>query len=153
MQVAEFDGAGVTGRKRVVFTLAAAAPDRTDSMDHMPCRQLMTPGDFGVAGFAATERTAFCQQIWSRRAVDRAVDATAAKQRGVGGVDNGIDAQAGDVGDDDLQPRRAELARSPVQAEAAALTATPLSARSCCNSPAWNISRMMSQPPTNSPFT
>jgi hypothetical protein len=28
-----------------------------------------------------------------------------------------------------------------------------LSANSCCNSPAWNISRMMSQPPTNSPFT
>jgi hypothetical protein len=92
MNVAEFDGAGVTGRKRVVFTLAAAAPDRTDSMDHMPCRQPIASGDFGVAGFAATERAAFCQQLRSRRAVDLAVDATAAKQRGVGGVDNGIDA-------------------------------------------------------------
>ena len=153
MDVAELDGAGVTTRKRVVFTLAAAAPDRTDSMDHTPCRQPIAPGDFGVAGFAATQRAAFCQQLRSRRAVDRAVDATAAKQRGVGGVDNGIDMQAGDVGDDDLEPRRAELARRPVQAEAAALTATPLSAKSCCNSPAWNISRMMSQPPTNSPFT
>ena len=39
------------------------------------------------------------------------------------------------------------------QAEAAALTVTPLSTNSCCNSPAWNISRMMSQPPTNSPLT
>jgi hypothetical protein len=153
MDVAELDRAGVTGCKRVIFTLSAAAPDRTDSMDHMPRRQPITPGDFGAAGFAAAERAAFCQQLRSRRAVDGAIDATAAEQRRVGGVDNGIDAQAGDVGDDDFQPRRAELARRPVQAEAAALTATPLSAKSCCNSPAWNISRMMSQPPTNSPFT
>jgi hypothetical protein len=28
-----------------------------------------------------------------------------------------------------------------------------LSASNCCSSPAWNISRMMSQPPTNSPLT
>jgi hypothetical protein len=28
-----------------------------------------------------------------------------------------------------------------------------LSAKSCCSSPAWNISRMISQPPTNSPLT
>ena len=153
MDLAEFDRTGVAGRKRVIFTLAAIVPDRTDSMDHMPRRQPITPGDFGVAGFAAMERAALRQQLRSGRTVDRAVNPTAAKQRGVGGVDNGIDVQAGDVGDDDLQPRRAELARRPVQAEAAALTATPLAAKSCCNSPAWNISRMMSQPPTNSPFT
>ena len=40
-----------------------------------------------------------------------------------------------------------------VAAAAAAATVTPLSANSCCSSPAWNISRMMSQPPTNSPLT
>ena len=153
MEVAKFDGAGVAGGKRVIFTLAAAVPDRTNGMDHMRRRQPITPGDFGVASAAAMERAAFRQQLRPGRAVDRAIDPAAAKQRGVGGVDNGIDAQASDVGDDDLQPRRTELARGPVQAEAAALTATPLSAKSFCNSPAWNISRMMSQPPTNSPLT
>ncbi len=153
MDVAKLDCAGVTRRKCVIFALAAAVPDRTDSMDYMPRRQPITPGDFGVAGLAATERAAFRQQFRPGRTVNCAIDATAAKQRGVRGVDNGIDTQAGDVGDDDLQPRRAKLARRPVQAEAAALTATPLSTKSCCNSPAWNISRMMSQPPTNSPFT
>ena len=71
----------------------------------------------------------------------------------VRGVDNGVNAQRGDVGNDDFEPRRADLACGQVQAEAAAATATPLSAKSCCSSPAWNISRMMSQPPTNSPFT
>ena len=32
-------------------------------------------------------------------------------------------------------------------------TAMPFSVSSGCSSPAWNISRMMSQPPTNSPLT
>ena len=77
-----------------------------------------------------------------------AVDATASKQGGVGGVDDGVDAQGRDVGDDDFQPDAADLLH-----QATVETGTPLSAKSCCNSPAWNISRMMSQPPTNSPFT
>ena len=85
--------------------------------------------------------------------MDRAVDAASAKQRGVRCVDDGVNAQGRDVGDDNLEPDFADLARRNAQAEAAALTVTPLSARSCCNSPAWNISRMMSQPPTNSPLT
>ena len=85
--------------------------------------------------------------------MDRTIDAATAQQRRIRGVDDGVNAQGRDVGDDDFQPRRADLARGETQAEAAALTVTPLSARSCCNSPAWNISRMMSQPPTNSPLT
>jgi hypothetical protein len=85
--------------------------------------------------------------------MDRPIHAATAAQRSIGRVDDGVNAQAGDIGDDDFQPRRADLARGEVQAEAAAFTVTPLSANSCCSSPAWNISRMMSQPPTNSPLT
>jgi len=85
--------------------------------------------------------------------MDRAVDAATTEQRSISSVDDGVNAQGRDVGDDDFQPRRAELARRQAQAEAAAVTVTPLSANSCCSSPAWNISRMMSQPPTNSPLT
>jgi hypothetical protein len=85
--------------------------------------------------------------------MDRAIDAAPAKERRIRGVDDGINAQRGDVGNDDFQPRRADLAREAAQAEAAALTVTPLSANIFCNSPAWNISRMMSQPPMNSPLT
>jgi hypothetical protein len=122
-------------------------------MNHMPRRQPVSPGDFGVAGAAAMERAAFGQQLGPGRPMDRAIDAASAEQRGVGGVDDGVNAQCRDIGDGDFQPRRAELARRKTQAEAAALTVTPLSAKSCCSSPAWNISRMMSQPPTNSPLT
>ena len=153
MGLAKFDGAAVAGRQRLIFALAAAMPDRADGMNHMPRRQTIASGDFGVAGLAAVERAAFGKKLRPGGAMDRAVDAAAAEQRRIGGVDDGVNAQGRDVGDDDFQPRRADLARSQAQAEAAALTVTPLSASSCCNSPAWNISRMMSQPPTNSPLT
>jgi len=85
--------------------------------------------------------------------MDRTIDTAAAKQGRIRGVDDSVNAQRGDVGNDNFQPRLAELARGEAQADAAALIATPLSASNCCNSPAWNISRMMSHPPTNSPLT
>ena len=119
----------------------------------MPRREAISSGDLGVARLAATELAAFGQQLRPSRIVDRAVDTAAAQQRAVRSVDDGVNAQCRDVGNDDLDPRRADLERSPDQADAAVLTATPLSAKSCCNSPAWNISRMISQPPTNSPLT
>jgi len=127
-------------------------PDRTDGMNHMPCRQAIPPGDLGAAGLAAMERAALGEKRGPGRAVDRTIHAATAEQRPVGGVDDGVNAQCRDVGDDDFQPRRADLARRQNQV-AGALTVMPLSASSCCNSPAWNISRTMSQPPTNSPLT
>ena len=85
--------------------------------------------------------------------MDGAVHTATAKQGLIRSVDDGVNAQGGDVGNNDFEPRLAELACREAQADAAALIATPLSANSCCSSPAWNISRMMSQPPTNSPLT
>ena len=61
MGLAEFDRAGVAGRQRLIFVLASAVPHRTDGMNHMPSRQTITFGDFGVAGLAAMERAAFGQ--------------------------------------------------------------------------------------------
>ena len=153
MALAQFDGAGVTRGERGIFAVAALIPNRTDGMNHMPRRQPITSGNLGAAGLAAIQGTAFGEKLRSGGPMDRAIDAPAAEQRGVRRVDDGVNAKRRDVGDDDFQPRRADLARRPIQAEAAALTVTPLSANSCCSSPAWNISRMMSQPPTNSPLT
>ena len=119
----------------------------------MPGRQAVAAGDLGVTGLAAVQRAALGDQLWPRSTMNRAIDAAPAKERRIRRVDDGVNAQRGDVGNNDFQPRLADLARETAQAEAAALTVTPLSANSCCNSPAWNISRMMSQPPTNSPLT
>ena len=153
MGLAQFDGADVVRGQRLIFARLSAVPDRTDGMNHMAGRQTVSTADFGFSGIAAVQQTAFRQKLRPCRAMDRAIDAAATEQRRIGGVDDGVNAQGRDVGDDDFQPRRAELARRQTQAEAAALTVTPLSANSCCSSPAWNISRMMSQPPTNSPLT
>ena len=60
--------------------------------------------------------------------MDRTIDAAAAEQRGIRGVDDGVNAERRDVGDNDFQPRRADLARGEAQAEAAAATATPVPA-------------------------
>ena len=153
MGLTELDRAGITPRQRLIFACVAAGPDRTDSMNHVPRPQPVSQGDFGAAGLATMEGAAFREQLGPGRAMDRAIDAAAAQQRGICRVDDGVNAQGRDVRDDDLEPRRADVARGERQAEAEAATVTPLSASSCCSSPAWNISRMMSQPPTNSPLT
>ncbi len=149
MIVRELQGAGVAGGKRGVLAMAAAVPDRADDVDHMARRQPVTAGDPGIAGVAAAERFTFGEQFGTGRAMDRTVDTAAAEQGGVGGVDDRVDGERGDVGDDDLTGRRADLADEGAQAAAL----MPLSVNSFCSSPAWNISRTMSQPPTNSPFT
>ncbi len=63
----------------------------------------MAAGDLGAAGRAAAERAAFVQQVGSGGAMDGAVDAAAAEQRAVGGVDDGVDVKRGDVGDVDVE--------------------------------------------------
>ena len=92
MAVGQFDGAAIARRQRVIFALAAAVPDRADGMNHMPRRQSISRSDFGVAGLAAMQGAAFGEKPGPGRAMDRAIDATAAEQRGVGGVDDGVNA-------------------------------------------------------------
>lgn len=149
MLVRELQCAGVTGGERGIFAMAAAVPDRADGVDHMARRQTVAAGDLGIAGGAAAERFTFGEQFTTGCTMDRAIDAAAAEQRRIGGVDDRVDGERGDVGDDDLTGRRADLADEGAQAAAL----MPLSVNSFCSSPAWNISRTMSQPPTNSPFT
>jgi hypothetical protein len=148
---AKLDRAAIARSELLILPTITTVPDRPDGMDHMPRRKEISLGDLGVAGFAAAQLAAFGQQPRPGRIMNCTIDAAPAEQRRIRGVDDGVNAQAGDVGNNDFQPGAADLARDSAQAEAAALT--PLSASSCCNSPAWNISRMMSQPPTNSPLT
>jgi len=68
----------------------------------MPCRQPIRRSDLGAAGLAAMERTAFRKKFGPGRAMDRPIDAATAQQRGIRGVDDSVNAQARDVGDDNL---------------------------------------------------
>jgi len=153
MLLAKFHRAAIAGGEQIVLAEGAAVPHRPNCVDHMLGRQAVATGDLGVTRLAALEHLAFSHELRPRSTMDRTIDAASAEQRRIRGVDDGVNAQRGDVGNNDFQPRLADPAREIAQADAAALTVTPLSANSCCNSPAWNISRMMSQPPTNSPLT
>jgi hypothetical protein len=57
------------------------------------------------------EHAAFGEEIRPRRAMNRAIDAAPAEERRIRRVDDGVNAQRGDVGNDDLEPRLADLAR------------------------------------------
>jgi hypothetical protein len=67
--------------------------------------------------------------------MDRTVHPAATEQRGVCRVDDGVNAQRGDVGNNDLEPGLADRSDRPAQADAAAPAAMPLSVKSCCSSP------------------
>jgi hypothetical protein len=58
----------------------------------MARRQAISFGDFGVAGVAAVQRVAFGEQFRPGRAMDCTIDATAAEQRAIRGVDDGVNA-------------------------------------------------------------
>ena len=62
--------------------------------------------------------TAFGEKLGSGGAMDRTIHATPAEQRATGGVDDGVNAQCRYVGDDDFQPRRADLARGQIRRRA-----------------------------------
>src|SRR5438876_9606468 len=78
-------------------------PYRPDRMDHMPGGQLVAPGDLRFSRFTAVELAALGQQLRPCCTMDGAVHATAAQQRVVGGVNDGIHHLLGDVALDDVQ--------------------------------------------------
>ncbi|CAM2148074.1 hypothetical protein PT2222_10387 [Paraburkholderia tropica] len=82
--------------------MRAAVPDRTNGVNHVFCGKPVAGGEFGVAGRTAVQRLALAQQAGAGRAMDRAVHAAAAEQRGVRGVHDGVDGERRDVHDSRL---------------------------------------------------
>ena len=62
------------------------------------------------------QRAAFGKQFGTGAAMDRTINATATKQRRICGVDDGVNAQRRDIGNNNFQPRIADLARRTAQA-------------------------------------
>lgn len=102
-------GAAVTGGQRRVLALPAAVPDRPHRVNDVAGGQPIAVGDLGVAGGAAAELAAFGQQFRPGGAMNRTINAATAQQRGVRRIDDGIDLEGRDVGDDDVITRRADL--------------------------------------------
>jgi hypothetical protein len=57
----------------------------------------MGTGDLRVAGLAAAKQPAFRNEVGTRSAMDRSVDAASSEQRTVGCVDDDIDIELRDV--------------------------------------------------------
>ena len=77
--------------------MPAALPDRADGMDDIARPKPVAARKPGIAGGAAADLPAFLEKLGPGRAMDRAVHAAAAQQRAVGGVDDRVDGQFGDV--------------------------------------------------------
>ena len=106
MGLAELDRAGVARGQRLVLAQRSTVPDGADSVNDMPRRQPIGFGDFGAAGFTALQPTAFDGELGPGGTMDRTINATPAEERRISRVDDGVNAQGRDVGDDDFQPRR-----------------------------------------------
>ena len=87
----------VTGRQKRPLAVPAAPPDGAGRMDDIPAGEAVPARDLGLAGGSAVQRRAFLQKLRPCRAVNRAVHAAAAQQRGVRGVDDGVHGHPGDV--------------------------------------------------------
>src|SRR5262249_46684257 len=94
----------VTRRQLAALAALAAAIDRADRVDHEARLEPVAARQLRIAGLAAAERAALREQLLAGRAVDRAVDPTAAQQAGVRRVDDRVDVEGGDVGFHDRDP-------------------------------------------------
>src|SRR5581483_8663100 len=89
--------------QQAILAVVAAAPDRPHGVDDDPRGQPEPWRRLRLSGLAPTEQSAGMDQLGPRGAVDRAVDAASAQQRGIGGVDDRVYGERRDVGANDRQ--------------------------------------------------
>ena len=104
----DFKTAAVGFCQQVRFAAPSAVPDRPNRVNYVPCGKAMSSGQTGAPGWASVEGPAFLYQTGAGGPMDRPVDHAAAEQGGVGGVDDGIHFERGDVALDDFYPRTHE---------------------------------------------
>jgi len=84
-------------REQLVLAVAAATPHGPDRVDDETRRQAAGRRRLGVARIAAAEPAALVENGRAPGAMNRAVDPAAAQQRAVGGVDDRVGGESGDV--------------------------------------------------------
>lgn len=86
------------------FPLAVIStiPHWADGVNDVVGGETIAPGELCLAGFAAAEQATLVEKFWTGSAMNRSVNPSTAQQGTVGGVDDGIDGQGGDVGFENL---------------------------------------------------
>jgi hypothetical protein len=95
----------------VLLASSTAVPDRTDRVDDVPGGKSIAPRDLGIARRTAAQLTALGEKFGSSGAMDRAIDTASTQERRIGCVDDGVNAQGRNVGNDDFEARVAQPAR------------------------------------------
>ena len=98
----ECQAVAIARGERLVLALVAAVPDRADGVDDVAGGEVVAAGDARLAGGAAAKGPALGYQLGAGGAVNGAVDAGPAKERGLGRVDDGSADLRGDVAFDNL---------------------------------------------------
>ena len=79
------------------FVVFAVVPYRSDGMDNVVGGEIVAPGDLGVACGTAVEGKAFGQEFGAGGPVERSVNTATSEQLGIGGVDDRVNCELGDV--------------------------------------------------------
>lgn len=102
MLVGEADRFAMTARQGFGLSVLAVAIDRADGVDNVFCGKMAARGDNGLAGGKAADFAddlfALSEDGRATGAVNGAIDASAAEERGVSGVDDSVCSLARDVG-------------------------------------------------------
>lgn len=91
------DAFSIARGEQIRLAPAAAMPHRTYRVDHMCCVQAKARRHLGLTCAAAIEGPAGLQQLGTSSTMDGAVHPTTAQQRCVGGIDDGVHLEPGDV--------------------------------------------------------
>ncbi len=105
--VRHFETGTVTGGKQFRFAMPAIAINGADGVEDEFRWQLPGAGGDGAAGWAArlagADLVKFAHHGWTAGAVNRPVDTTSAGQMGIGGVDDGVGGDAGNIAELELE--------------------------------------------------
>ena len=96
----------VAGSEQPVLAALSTVPNRSDRVDHVARGKSEARGDLRLSRLATAKASASLGELMTCGTVDGAADATAWGKRGVGGIDDGIDVEPGDVAFDDLDTVR-----------------------------------------------
>src|SRR5262245_35928505 len=105
----ERQAVSIAGSEQQVLTAFSTVPDRPNRVDHVARRQPEARRDLRLSSLAAAKPGASLGELMPRGTVDGAADASARGKHLVGGIDDGVDVEPGDVAFDNLDAVQHDL--------------------------------------------
>ena len=103
----ELEAPAIAGLEQLVLPVMPATPDRADSVHDVPRGQVESARHARITGRAPSDAPALVKKGRPRGTVYGAIHPASAKQARIGGIDDRVHREPGDVGDDDFDHRAA----------------------------------------------